>query len=221
MSFLIYLAVLVVAAASALFGLDLLTSPLPEKTVRQIAITRGATTPARPEADEQPATRARNSARPSMSVPLGRPMTAETTGTPAQDEKQPPASSERAAQSAAVAPAEAKADVSAVALPAAQAEAEQSANRCNVDACTAAYQSFRASDCTYQPYSGPRRVCTKSPATAQQQSVDGTSQRLDRATQRARRSTVEDLDDDDVLAPSRRVIIIERGFGDYGYDRWR
>lgn len=221
MSFLIYLAVLVVAAASALFGLDLLTSPLPEKTVRQIAITRDATTPARPEADEQPATRARNSARPSMSVPLGRPMTAETTGTPAKDEKQPPASSEPAAQSAAVAPAEAKAEVSAVDSPAAQAEAEQSANRCNVDACTAAYQSFRASDCTYQPYSGPRRVCTKPLATAQQQSIDRTSQRLDRATQRARRSTVEDLDDDDVLTPSRRVIIIERGFGDYRYDRWR
>jgi hypothetical protein len=32
---------------------------------------------------------------------------------------------------------------------------------CNVRACSAAYQSFRAEDCTYQPYSGPRRACTK------------------------------------------------------------
>jgi hypothetical protein len=33
--------------------------------------------------------------------------------------------------------------------------------RCNVDACTAAYRSFRAGDCTYQPIDGPRRLCTK------------------------------------------------------------
>jgi penicillin-binding protein 1A len=33
--------------------------------------------------------------------------------------------------------------------------------RCNIDACTAAYHSFRATDCTYLPISGPRRLCTK------------------------------------------------------------
>jgi len=32
---------------------------------------------------------------------------------------------------------------------------------CNVKACTRAYRSFRASDCTYQPYSGPRQLCEK------------------------------------------------------------
>lgn len=32
---------------------------------------------------------------------------------------------------------------------------------CNVAACTRAYRSFRASDCTFQPYSGPRRLCLK------------------------------------------------------------
>jgi hypothetical protein len=40
-----------------------------------------------------------------------------------------------------------------------QAEAPQ----CNIDACAAAYQSFRASDCTYQPFEGPRRLCTQGP----------------------------------------------------------
>lgn len=34
-------------------------------------------------------------------------------------------------------------------------------NECNLNACSAAYQSFNASDCTYQPPSGPRRRCTK------------------------------------------------------------
>jgi penicillin-binding protein 1A len=33
--------------------------------------------------------------------------------------------------------------------------------QCNVNACARAYRSFRASDCSYQPYSGPRRLCTR------------------------------------------------------------
>jgi penicillin-binding protein 1A len=34
-----------------------------------------------------------------------------------------------------------------------------SAPRCDIQACSSAYTSFRASDCTYQPYFGPRRLC--------------------------------------------------------------
>ncbi|MFY9755127.1 MAG: BA14K family protein, partial [Pseudolabrys sp.] len=36
-------------------------------------------------------------------------------------------------------------------------------NRCDIQACAGAYKSFRASDCTYQSFEGPRRVCGKSP----------------------------------------------------------
>jgi hypothetical protein len=36
-----------------------------------------------------------------------------------------------------------------------------SAPVCNVSACEVAYRSFTASDCTYQPTDGPRRLCTK------------------------------------------------------------
>ncbi|MGY6710147.1 MAG: PBP1A family penicillin-binding protein [Rhizobiaceae bacterium] len=32
---------------------------------------------------------------------------------------------------------------------------------CNVQACSRAYRSFRASDCSYQPYRGPRRICQR------------------------------------------------------------
>jgi penicillin-binding protein 1A len=32
---------------------------------------------------------------------------------------------------------------------------------CNYRACARAYRSFRSSDCSYQPYSGPRRLCDK------------------------------------------------------------
>ncbi|SNY90156.1 BA14K-like protein [Cohaesibacter sp. ES.047] len=30
---------------------------------------------------------------------------------------------------------------------------------CNYDACANRYRSFRGSDCTFQPYNGPRRYC--------------------------------------------------------------
>jgi membrane peptidoglycan carboxypeptidase len=33
--------------------------------------------------------------------------------------------------------------------------------QCDANACAAAYNSFRASDCTYQSYGGQRKVCTK------------------------------------------------------------
>ncbi|MBX4925949.1 PBP1A family penicillin-binding protein [Rhizobium binae] len=32
---------------------------------------------------------------------------------------------------------------------------------CNISACSRSYRSFRPSDCTYQPYSGGRRLCEK------------------------------------------------------------
>jgi hypothetical protein len=40
------------------------------------------------------------------------------------------------------------------------APGEQSA-QCNVPACERFYHSFRASDCTYQPYAGPRQLCER------------------------------------------------------------
>jgi penicillin-binding protein 1A len=39
------------------------------------------------------------------------------------------------------------------------------APRCDYEACARTHHSFRASDCTYQPFSGgPRRLCEKSPS---------------------------------------------------------
>jgi membrane peptidoglycan carboxypeptidase len=34
-------------------------------------------------------------------------------------------------------------------------------SQCNVRACSRAYRSFRSSDCTFQPYRGPRKLCDK------------------------------------------------------------
>jgi penicillin-binding protein 1A len=38
-------------------------------------------------------------------------------------------------------------------------------SQCDREACSDAYDSFRASDCTYQPYRGARRMCSIPPAT--------------------------------------------------------
>ena len=42
-----------------------------------------------------------------------------------------------------------------------EATAQSASNQCDVRACASAYSSFRASDCTYQPYGGARRLCSK------------------------------------------------------------
>jgi hypothetical protein len=39
----------------------------------------------------------------------------------------------------------------------------QAANSCDVAACASAYRSFRESDCSYQPFEGPRRLCEGAP----------------------------------------------------------
>jgi hypothetical protein len=48
----------------------------------------------------------------------------------------------------------------------------QTSDRCDVAACAAAYKSFRASDCTFQPYDGPRQLCEKSPASQSKQPAE-------------------------------------------------
>lgn len=50
----------------------------------------------------------------------------------------------------------------AAAAPApASAPMATAARQCDIRACSAAYRSFRAGDCTFQPYSGQRRICTR------------------------------------------------------------
>ena len=44
---------------------------------------------------------------------------------------------------------------------AAEAGAEPTNPQCDIDACAKAYRSFRVSDCTFQPFEGPRRLCTR------------------------------------------------------------
>ncbi len=48
---------------------------------------------------------------------------------------------------------------------AAPAPAEAAQPKCDVVVCAQAYRSFQESDCTWQPFDGPRRLCTKGTET--------------------------------------------------------
>ena len=55
--------------------------------------------------------------------------------------------------------------------------------QCDVAACAGAYTSFRESDCTFQPFEGPRRLCAAPPAAQQRSAERGPrreASRLDR-----------------------------------------
>ncbi len=39
--------------------------------------------------------------------------------------------------------------------------AETAVPACNIEACARAYRSFRSADCTFQPFDGARRSCTR------------------------------------------------------------
>jgi hypothetical protein len=100
---------------------------------------------------------------------------AETTGTAtAEDIKSPPAADaaikpEGKTQTLASASTDKSAAEKTPASSSAHAAiapskvAATAAGACNISACSHAYSSFRESDCTYQPFSGERRVCTMSP----------------------------------------------------------
>lgn len=124
MSFVVYLAVLLVAASSVLFGLDWLTAPLPP--MPQPTRVVHATAP--------PAVKAKQDAK--------------------RDAKLSPIYP--------ASPAPPKSDATgAASAMAGQTATAQTSSKCDIDACTDAYYSFRVSDCTYQPNYGPRRLCTK------------------------------------------------------------
>jgi hypothetical protein len=235
MSFLIYFFVLLVSAASVLFGLDLMSSPLPNTP--NVPIGRSVQVVSPPPAQQRQARVADERAlTPVYPTEPGKPkVQAETSGAASQEQAKeqakptpPPAPAAPApAASVAQAPqpvpevkaaevkpepktepvaaaqpvpaatvaqapppqpapevkaAEAKPDVKtepvataqpappaaveaktepAVTAPAAQPVTQRAASSCNVQACGAAYHSFRAADCSYQPAAGgSRRACT-------------------------------------------------------------
>lgn len=65
-------------------------------------------------------------------------------------------------RSAAAEPADSARDSATnVTVDGSSADGAEAAATCNFRACASAYRSFRPTDCTFQPYRGPRRFCEK------------------------------------------------------------
>ncbi len=129
MPFLVYAAILVVTVFSVALEWDALVVPSAATQHAMHAISQ--LPPAHPSPPgAAPAERVVHAAPPAPAAPAN--------PAPAPAAEPPPAAPEQAA---------------AAAPP-----------QCDVAACAAAYGSFRASDCTWQPYDGPRRLCTKGSA---------------------------------------------------------
>jgi hypothetical protein len=126
-----YTAVLVVAAGSVVFGLDWISAPMPPMPEAKNIVFVPPPPPPR----------------------VAAPVTPPPATAPAPQSAPAPAT-QRAAAPASPPPVQAPA-------PAAPAVVAAPTVKCDIDACAAAYRSFRDSDCTYNPSFGPRRLCTK------------------------------------------------------------
>ena len=191
MPFLIYFVVLIVTAGAALFGLDVLTAPLPEHNpvVPLISAASAPNKLAKREAERAERDTAANKvltpiypANPGgvrIVAPTG-PSAAETSGvvpalarvadtTAAAGQTRPHQQMvqvSRRPEKLATTPNTSPVELQAVRLaPPEQTVTQQFADNCDIEACARAYRSFRVSDCSYQPFEGPRRACVAPPAS--------------------------------------------------------
>jgi hypothetical protein len=130
----VYCAVLVIALGSVLLEMDWMSAPMTPMVDTEAGLHAAAMPPPAPAPPPVSPT--------PPSANIGAPIVPPGLSAPAR----PPAPSANAGTPAPTAPA--------------VVQSEQRP-QCNVDACTAAYRSFRPDDCTYQPTNGPRRLCTK------------------------------------------------------------
>lgn len=131
-SFLAACAVLAVAVCNVVFGMDWV-GELP--AVRPVAAVTGVTEP--PVAASPPV----QAVSPAPPAASGGPPLISNPAPPPQDAPRPNATVQTDE-------------------PAAPA-AEAAPPKCDIAACTAAYRTFTASDCTYAPSFGVRKLCTK------------------------------------------------------------
>ncbi len=166
MSFIAYFIVLVLTAGAALFGLDVLTAPLPEAPATHAVAQTKSNKLANYEAGRR---QADHGAKPGALSPVYPAHPGEKIVRAVE-----PANAvtrvetDGAALSASAAP-NSPAPNPPMQQPTspplgAQASTQPAVGSCNIEACAAGYRSFRVSDCSYQPYEGPRRQCVSPPA---------------------------------------------------------
>lgn len=133
-SFLFYTSVALVTAGSVAFSLDWVSAPLPPMPETEASVQAAKLAANVPPPGALRAVAQIRSVYPARPLPPG--------SAPAVTAMAEP-------QVAATGPA-APVTVAAPAQP-----------KCDIAACSAAYHSFRASDCSWQPFDGPRRYCDK------------------------------------------------------------
>src|SRR6185312_10397503 len=223
MQFLVYLTVLMVSVSTVLLEVHWLTTPAPQpKPAVQASAPPPRPKVEGPNAELSPVYPKKvEPAQPTSPPPQANvdvaapantaaaetaPQPAETTGISAR--------SDDSGRSANASPADNEPNAQAHAAPSKQAYAATpkqsdstgaavSNNRCDVQACGSTYKSFRASDCTYQPFDGPRRVCEKAPEqrASREQRDEPQRRAFDRRddardVDRRTRERVRDEDDD-------------------------
>ena len=153
-SFIAVSAVMAVAVCNVVLGMDWVAERPP---ARPLAAVTGVTEP--PMVASPPV----QAARPAPPAAAGGlPMNRNTAAPPAKGATRPNAAAQ---MNAPAAPKNGASHPDAAIIimnePAAPAAAEAPPPLCDVTACAAAYHSFTASDCTYMPSAGGRRLCTK------------------------------------------------------------
>ncbi|MCW5691593.1 MAG: BA14K family protein [Pseudolabrys sp.] len=235
MPFIAYFFVIVLTAATAAVSLDYLTAPeLPagkqdtakiaantpgKNAIRQIPLGKSSreTTAQASNDDNDKSLTPVYPAAPGKNLPppdaaADKTADAKPAEQPANDNTKPPA----ATQTASAAPvAQTPANESATTPPAqpvsTQALVPTPAGACAIEACASAYRSFRASDCTYQPYGGPRKMCELTSDGARQASNAPSAQDTLRGNRGAMRGTNVSVgrtggdDLDDVVRAVRRL----------------
>lgn len=239
-----FLAIFVVGAGTMLLGVDLMTLPqtsgsrsvsAPNKLAQHEVDQRAEKTEgdvSRPLTPLYPANPGGTKDVRMVYSPSNQPAVNETTGTAPSNEPRVGAKAEppvepKIEQNSAVVPSQParltppeqqKTSVPQPAPRPVQAAA-LAPNHCDVQACSNAYSSFRAVDCTYQPFEGPRRACIAPPmqrSTERAPSYGAVSARAQRnvvpTAVEPENAVVDDEDDAAGFMGGRRVIILDRNY---------
>lgn len=152
MKYLVAFIVLVISAGSVVFGVEWMSAPMTPMPASPYQLRAAAPPP--PPAVQQAATKPAD-----VAIAASQPVetagkavsSAPVVAVPAQPASPTPTVAAIAPEPALlVAPEPPPAEPATAAVP-----------LCDIQACERAYRSFTASDCTYQPSDGPRRLCTR------------------------------------------------------------
>ena len=182
-------------------------NPVPAAVAQNPAPAAAAAPPSAPVAPTQPAATIAQNSQPAVVAPAQEPareQQAKVEPAPQPQAKVEPATAAQPVQIEAKQPVETEAkepvqtEAKVEPVTATQPAKHASANSCNVQACSAAYQSFRASDCTYQPHGSERRLCSMTGGTVTARAAKPDRPEKKRSEQTARHSRApDDVGDDD------------------------